>query len=113
MTEKTVILPVGGMSCANCAANIERTLNKKVDGVLDAAVNFASEQVTVSFDPGKVSVSDLVANISKAGYSVPAGHVDMPVTGMSCVNCAANIERALNNIKSFPLHHLSTKHHQI
>ena len=35
------------MTCANCAANIERTLNKKVPGVMNAAVNFASEQVLV------------------------------------------------------------------
>jgi len=43
MTEHTISLPIGGMTCANCAANIERSLNK-VTGIQEAVVNFASEQ---------------------------------------------------------------------
>ena len=47
MIEQKITLPITGMTCANCAANIERTLNKKVPGVMSAAVNFASERVLV------------------------------------------------------------------
>ncbi len=69
MTEETVTLGVQGMTCANCAANIERALNKKTGGVSAAAVNFATEQVTVHYDPEAISMDGIVAAIEKAGYS--------------------------------------------
>jgi P-type Cu+ transporter len=95
MTEQTITLSIGGMTCANCAANIERSL-KKLGGVKETAVNFASEQAKVSFDPGQLKITDIVQNVKRAGYTVPASHVDLPLTGMTCANCAANIERTLN-----------------
>ncbi len=95
MNEQTVTLPITGMTCANCAANIERGLNK-LNGIRDAAVNFAAEQAMVSFDAGQLNITDLVASVRRSGYSVPAAHIELPITGMSCANCAANIERALN-----------------
>jgi P-type Cu+ transporter len=95
MTEQTITLPIGGMTCANCAANIERNLGK-LTGVQEAAVNFASEQAKVSFDPSQLKVADIVNKVQGAGYSVPAAHVDLALTGMTCANCAANIERVLN-----------------
>ena len=59
-------LDVEGMTCASCAARIERKLNK-LDGV-DATVNYATEQAAVAFDPGAVSVDDLIATVESAGY---------------------------------------------
>ncbi|MFW6237169.1 MAG: heavy metal translocating P-type ATPase, partial [Desulfosudaceae bacterium] len=72
MAEKTETLAVTGMTCANCAANIERALNKKTAGVSGAAVNFATERVNVSYDPEKVSLDGLIAAIEKAGYGAMA-----------------------------------------
>ena len=43
-------------------------------------------------------VSDVVARIRKAGYDVPERVVDLPITGMDCVNCAQNIQRALERV---------------
>jgi Cu+-exporting ATPase len=83
------------MTCANCAMNIERTV-KKLTGVTDAQVNFASEQAAVFFDSKQLQLKDVVAKINGAGYSVPTGTIEFPVTGMTCANCSANIERALN-----------------
>jgi Cu+-exporting ATPase len=94
MTEKSVTFPVTGMSCANCAMSIERVV-KKVPGVKDARVNFAAEQASVSFDPEKVQVQDLVGKIHDAGYGVAKSSVEIPVTGMTCANCAMTIERTL------------------
>ena len=82
MTEHTISLPIGGMTCANCAANIERSLNK-LTGIQEAAVNFASEQAKVSFDPGQLKITDIVKSVEKSGYTVPASHVDLPLTGMT------------------------------
>ena len=92
--EKTVHIPITGMSCANCAANIERVL-KRIDGISDARVNFASEQATAFVDGGKIRVSDLVGAIKRAGFDVPTATAEFGVSGMTCANCAANIERTL------------------
>ncbi len=95
MTEQKFTLPITGMTCANCAANIERGV-KKLKGVADASVNFAAENAAVSFDPQQLQLRDVVEKIHNSGYGVTTAKVDMPVTGMTCANCAANIERALN-----------------
>ncbi len=95
MADHTITLPVTGMTCANCAANIERSI-KKLVGVARADVNFASEQAVVSFEPKQLKISDIVAQIKKSGFNVPTLKTELPVTGMTCANCAANIERVLN-----------------
>ena len=94
-TEKTVHLPITGMTCANCAANIERSV-KKINGIGDVMVNFANEQAKVSYDPKQVNLDTLVKNVKKAGYDVAGAHVDLPITGMTCTNCSATVERTLN-----------------
>jgi len=92
--EKNITIPVSGMTCANCAMNIERTL-KKLPGISTAAVNFASEQAGVTFDDTSVTVSEIVGAINKAGFAAHTFSTEFPVTGMTCANCAMNIERTL------------------
>jgi Cu+-exporting ATPase len=58
-------LTIGGMTCASCAARIERKLNG-LDGV-SAAVNFATETARVTF-PATVTAEDLVSAVERAGY---------------------------------------------
>ncbi|MGW4041780.1 heavy metal translocating P-type ATPase [Streptomyces sp. NPDC004721] len=60
-----VELLIGGMTCASCAARVEKKLNR-IDGVT-AAVNFATEKARVSHPTG-VSVADLIATVVKTGY---------------------------------------------
>ncbi|MGW5361935.1 heavy metal translocating P-type ATPase [Actinopolymorpha pittospori] len=59
-------LVIGGMTCASCAARIEKKLNK-LEGVT-ATVNYATEKATVSF-PAEVSPADLIATVEKTGYT--------------------------------------------
>jgi len=94
--ERELSLPVTGMTCANCAATVERTL-RKTEGVEEASVNYASERAFVRFDPGQVRESVLVERISAAGYGVAIQRVELPITGMTCANCAATIERTLQS----------------
>jgi len=70
MNDQTILLPISGMTCSNCAATIERVLNRKTPGVTSASVNFASEQVSVNYIPTVTSVEDIIAAIQKAGYGV-------------------------------------------
>ncbi|MDH4206842.1 MAG: heavy metal translocating P-type ATPase, partial [Desulfobacteraceae bacterium] len=95
MSEQTITLPVTGMTCANCALNIERGL-KKLEGVQRTNVNFAAEQAVVAFDPKQLHAKDIIKNIQGSGYTVTTAKTEIPVTGMTCANCAANIERTLN-----------------
>ena len=95
MTDQKVTLPITGMTCVNCAMNIERAVNK-LNGIKEANVNFAAEQATVAFDPKILHVRNVVENIHGSGYTVATAKVELPVTGMTCANCAMNIERALN-----------------
>ena len=95
MTEQKFTLPITGMTCANCAANIERGV-KKLKGIAEANVNFAAESAAVSFDPQQLQLQDVVKKIHASGFGVTTTKLEMPVTGMTCANCAANIERALN-----------------
>jgi Cu+-exporting ATPase len=95
MASKDVTLPITGMTCANCALNIERNL-KKLQGVEKTNVNFASEQASISFDPEQVEIDELIKKVEDVGYGIATAKVELPITGMTCANCAMNIERTLN-----------------
>jgi Cu+-exporting ATPase len=98
MGDKEVVLPVMGMTCANCALTIERNLGK-VQGVKEARVNPASEKAVVAYDPSLVTGEGLVNSIREAGYDVATARIDLPITGMTCANCVGNVERALRKME--------------
>ncbi|MEU3915305.1 heavy metal translocating P-type ATPase [Streptomyces sp. NPDC029721] len=63
-----VELAIGGMTCASCAARIEKKLNR-MDGV-EATVNYATEKAKVTFDAdADISVADLIATVEATGYT--------------------------------------------
>ncbi len=71
-------IPVTGMTCASCVNRVEKAL-RKVPGVLDASVNLASEQASVSYLPTAAGWPELKSAIENAGYGVietPAGADD-------------------------------------
>ncbi|MGX9889161.1 heavy metal translocating P-type ATPase [Streptomyces sp. NPDC002276] len=61
-----VELLIGGMTCASCAARVEKKLNR-MDGV-SATVNYATEKAKVSY-PAGIQVADLIATVVKTGYT--------------------------------------------
>ncbi len=88
-------LPIEGMTCAACAARIERVLNRMPD--VDAAVNFAAERASVGI-AGDTTPSQVIEAIRDAGFSVPAQRVELKLGGMTCAACAARIEKVLNRL---------------
>ncbi|MHB0892217.1 heavy metal translocating P-type ATPase [Streptomyces sundarbansensis] len=62
-----VELAIGGMTCASCAARIEKKLNR-MDGV-EATVNYATEKAKVTYAGADVSVEDLIATVEATGYT--------------------------------------------
>ncbi|HEX8936239.1 MAG TPA: heavy metal translocating P-type ATPase [Pseudonocardiaceae bacterium] len=63
--ERSIELSIGGMTCAACAARVERKLNK-LDGVR-ASVNYATEKASVQATSG-VALAELIAQVERAGY---------------------------------------------
>ncbi len=64
----SVDLPVVGMTCANCALAVERTLRKKVPGVESAAVNLADETVHIVYHPETTGLDRMAEAVEAAGY---------------------------------------------
>ena len=91
-------LPVLGMSCASCAANIQRGLSQ-IKGVDKANVNFATSKATIYFDPDLVKSEDFISLIQKSGYDVETSEINIPVQGMKCASCVNNIEKNLKQTK--------------
>ncbi|MEU3335046.1 heavy metal translocating P-type ATPase [Streptomyces sp. NPDC006668] len=71
-----VELLIGGMTCASCAARVEKKLNR-MDGVT-ATVNFATEKAKVSY-PAGIQVADLIATVVKTGYTAEEPAPPRPV----------------------------------
>ncbi|MEU0641828.1 heavy metal translocating P-type ATPase [Streptomyces umbrinus] len=89
-----VELTIGGMTCASCAARVEKKLNR-MDGVT-ATVNYATEKATVSYAQG-VLVTDLIATVVKTGYTAeepPPPRIEPPATGEAADEAARDPELA-------------------
>jgi Cu+-exporting ATPase len=66
---KKISIPISGMHCASCAQNIEKSL-RKLKGVSNANVNFATERATVEFNKKIISENKIFETIEKSGYTV-------------------------------------------
>ena len=90
---------IDGMTCSACANRVERVV-KKMDGVEEASVNFATETLSVKFDEAKVAASKIEEIVVKAGYSVRKDmrNYTFKVEGMSCSACANRVERITKKI---------------
>ena len=95
-------LKILGMTCAACAKAAERAVGK-LDGVEKVSVNYATEKMNVDFDAEKVSIEQIKAAVSKAGYEAEeekeTKEVSMPVSGMTCAACAKAIEKAVGKLQ--------------
>jgi P-type Cu+ transporter len=74
-SERSIELSIGGMTCAACAARVERKLNK-LDGVR-ASVNYATEKASVQASSGVV-LAELIAQVERAGYRAAAIEAEVP-----------------------------------
>jgi len=98
---------ITGMTCASCAAIIEKVLGK-TPGIVKAHVNLASERLTARYDSSVISIDGIAAAVKGAGYEAaplneaPAlsqsGHLTLALTGMTCASCSAIIEKVLGKL---------------
>jgi len=92
---KSSILPVTGMSCTNCA-NAIATNVRKLPGVSEANIDFASEKLNIFFDPAKLSEKEIIACVHRIGYGVATGKIELPITGLQDNTDALTLEKILS-----------------
>lgn len=93
---KKIELPITGMTCAACAAAVENDL-RKIEGIKNASVNFASEKATLEMEK-PVELSVLIDAVRAGGYGMLTRRVDFAVHGMTCAACVGAVERALKGL---------------
>ncbi|NOZ64424.1 MAG: copper-translocating P-type ATPase [Caldiserica bacterium] len=69
VSSETISLPVKGMTCASCANKVEVAL-KKVEGVLSASVNLATEKASITYIPGVTTINNLQQAVANVGYEL-------------------------------------------
>ncbi|MBU3128373.1 heavy metal translocating P-type ATPase [Clostridium tagluense] len=96
---ETKSLKIEGMTCAACAKSVER-ISKKLPGVTEANVNFATEKLNISYDETKVKLLDIQNAVEKGGYKalVETSNKTLKIEGMTCAACAKTIERVIKKL---------------
>ncbi|MHB8056885.1 MAG: heavy metal translocating P-type ATPase [Desulfuromonadaceae bacterium] len=94
----TANLSISGMSCANCAARIEKDLGGR-EGVQSAVVNFALGELTVTHAPATISKAQITQLVEALGYGVirqeADGELTFGVQGLHCASCVNTLEKKL------------------
>mgnify|MGYP001180886449 CR=1 FL=1 len=93
----TVTLNLEGMSCASCAANIEKVLNR-TEGVISASVNFPLEKAIVEFDSSRVSVREIIAAVQGIGYGAFVKTEAVEYEDREQISREAEIRKQRNNL---------------
>ncbi|NDJ54558.1 MAG: cadmium-translocating P-type ATPase [Chloroflexi bacterium] len=97
MAQKVLTLPIIGMTCVNCTTTVEKGLSK-LDGVESVDVNLTTAKARITYESSKLSQQQLVERVEKIGYNVPTVSTDLAITGMTCVNCTATVEKGLRKL---------------
>lgn len=97
-TTASITLKISGMTCAACAANIEK-VTKKLSGVVSSTVNVSVEKASITYDPTLVSPKEIEGAIRSIGYGVVKEKISFDIGGMTCAACAQNIEKVLKKQK--------------
>jgi len=98
---KQLSVPVIGMTCLGCAASVESS-SKQAEAVEDAAVNFASERLTLTVDAAHPQANQALVEVrqlvKRAGYKIPTLTMTLPILGMSCTACSNAVEQAIKDV---------------
>jgi len=94
-------LAVKGMTCASCAARIEKVLSSQED-ITTVSVNLAAETLEVEWDDAKLSLDDIAGRVAGLGFEleIPSSEItlDLEIKGMTCASCSARIEKVISDL---------------
>lgn len=98
-------MQISGLHCADCAAQLEKSIDA-LDGVVRAAVNYATAKLKVEYNPEKLHRGEIIKVIEKMGYGLvfPEGKVKnintsvLILTGLDCADCAAKLQKAVEKV---------------
>ncbi len=91
---KKLIIPVDGMSCASCVSTVEKALKKR-NGIYDIAVNFALQNVELSYNADEISLEEIANTVKSVGYNIPSKDIRFNIEGMHCASCVKRVEKSL------------------
>ena len=95
-------LAVKGMTCASCAARIEKVLSNR-EGIRTVSVNLAAETMEVEWDAAEISLDEIAAQVAGLGFElvIPDSEVilDLAIKGMTCASCSARIEKVVSGLE--------------
>ncbi len=94
ITVKHTVMPVTGMSCTNCAANIERNV-RKLPGIGEVNVDLTGEKLTATFDPASLNEQDIIDCVRHIGFGIAIGKTDLPIVGLHDNADALSLEKLL------------------
>lgn len=93
----TTIMKITGMSCASCAARIEKGLAGR-PGISSATVNFPLEELSVIHDDS-ITPAAIAEMVARLGYGAilpePPGELSFGISGLHCASCVATVEKKL------------------
>lgn len=97
-------MKIEGMTCSACANRVERVVGK-LEGVEKASVNFATETLSIDYDPNQVDRAIIEETVKKAGYQVKHNlkQYIFDVKGMTCSACANRIEKVTSKLEGVEL----------
>ena len=96
-TTTRIEIPVTGMTCAACAARVQKGLSK-APGVREAGVNFATERATVDYDPASASAVSLVEAVQETGYGARVEETALRIEGLDWAVSGEPVERELRKL---------------
>jgi P-type Cu+ transporter len=89
--QKKTEVKIAGMTCANCATTIERSL-KSLNGVTNANVNVGTETAAIEYDSEKVTLAEIQKAVTDVGYKVMNEKIVINIRGMTCAMCVIIID---------------------
>jgi len=91
---KQIVIPITGMTCANCVTTIERNV-KRIPGVNNTTVNLSTERATIDFNPEQVKIDGLVQKIEHVGYGIASGEITVQLRRLSDPVDANQLEKRI------------------
>ena len=97
MSKTRIVLPIEGMTCASCAATVQKAL-AGAPGVSSAGVNFATNKAAIDYDEAQTSVAQLITAVRDAGYNCGKASVTFGITDLHYAPSVAVLEQGLARV---------------